>query len=245
MSELGQLSLTLAAAGVIAVAGFVMGLAGFGIGLVALALLPFLISPVTAVVLMTIYGLAFSAVLFVQLRRDVEPSAIANLILGAVAAAPLGVWGLATLPAPLLKRLIGAMLLVAVSLEWAGRYPQRLTGRGWSLGAGVVAGLVGAAVGTGGPPVIAYAATQEWSPRTMKANLQAVFTVAQAVNLAGYWWAGLLTAEVWQLTATFAVPAALGGIAGVAVFDRVDHARFRQVVFTLLFLSGLALLLRG
>ena len=36
---------------VIAAASFVMGLAGFGIGLVALAFLPFLMSPVTAVVL--------------------------------------------------------------------------------------------------------------------------------------------------------------------------------------------------
>lgn len=235
----------LAGAVVIAVASFVMGLAGFGIGLVSLAFLPFLMSPVTAVVLMTVYALAFSVVMFVQLRRDVAPAVLIDLIAGSVVGTPLGVWVLATLPVPVLNRLIGAMLIVAVLLEWAGRYPEHLAGRRWGLGAGALAGLIGAAVGTPGPPVIVYAATQRWSPRTMKANLQAFFIANQAVTLAGYWWAGLLTSEVWRLTAAFAVPAALGVVAGVLLFNRVDHVRFRRVVFALLFFSGLTLLLTG
>jgi hypothetical membrane protein len=31
----------------------------------------------------------------------------------------------------------------------------------------------------------------------------------------------------------------------IVVLDRVDHVRFRKIVFALLFVSGLALLLRG
>jgi uncharacterized membrane protein YfcA len=234
-----------AAAGIIAVASFVMGLTGFGIGLVSLAVLPFLMSPVTAVVLMTIYSLVFALVLFVQLRRDVAPAAIAELMVGTVIGAPLGVWGLATLPIPVLNRLIGAMLIVAVLLEWVGRYPRDLSGRGWGVGAGALAGAFGGAVGLPGPPVLAYAVARSWNPRTLKANLQAFFIVNQGVILSGYWWAGLLTAEVWRLTAAFAVPAVLGVLAGVALFNRVDHVRFRRIVFALLFVSGLALLIGG
>lgn len=130
-------------------------------------------------------------------------------------------------------------------LEWGGRYPQTLAGRRWALGAGVLAGVVGAAVGTPGPPVIVYASTQGWSPRTVKANLQAFFVVNQGVILVGYWWAGLLTAEVWGFTAAFALPAAVGGLAGVALFSRIDAAWFRRIVFALLFVSGLVLLARG
>ena len=157
----------------------------------------------------------------------------------------LGVWGLASLPASLINRLIGALLLIIVVLEWRGRFPARLPGRWWGLGTGALAGVIGGAVGTPAPPVIVYATTQGWTPRTMKANLQAFFVVNQAVILAGYWWAGLLTPDVVRLAVSFAVPAAIGVLAGIALFGRIDAVRFRQIVFALLFLSGLVLLARG
>lgn len=222
-----------------------LGLAGFGNGLVALGLLPLVMSPVAAIVLLTIYTVLATIVIFVPLRTDFDPRGLPALLLGSVAGTPLGVWLLAALPASTLNRLIGAVLLAVVALEWLGVYPERLPGRRWALGAGVGAGLLGAAVGTPGPPVILYMAAQGWPPRTIKANLQAFFLVNQAVIMLGYWWAGLLTVEVWRYAAVFLVPAVLGLLAGVALFARVDHARFRRIVFALLFASGLLLVVRG
>lgn len=230
---------------IIAGASFVMGLAGFGIGLVSLAFLPYVMPPATAVVLMTLYAAVFALAIFVPVRRDFTPARLADLVVGTIAGTPLGVWALASLPASALNRLIGLMLLVAVALEWRGLYPERLARRGWGLGAGVLAGVIGGAVGTPGPPVVLYATTQGWSPRTIKANLQAFFVVNQAVILAGYWWAGLLTREVWRFAALFAAPAIVGVAAGVALFNRTDPVRFRRIVFALLFVSGAVLLVRG
>jgi len=234
-----------AAAGVIAAASFVMGLAGFGIALVALAFLPYLMASADAIVLLTIYAAVFSLAMLIQLRRDVEPRALLDLLIGTVAGTPLGVWGLAALPASALNRLIGLMLVVAFVLEARGLYPQTLQGRRWGLGAGVLAGVLGGAVGLPGPPTVLYAATQGWSARAIKANLQAFFVVNQGVILAGYWWAGLLTREIWDLTIGFAVPAIAGGLAGALLFERVDQRCFRQVVFVLILVSGVALLVRG
>ena len=59
-----------AAAGIIAAASFVQGLAGFGIGLVALAFLPYLMTPATAVALMTLLATVFCCLVFFPLRRD-------------------------------------------------------------------------------------------------------------------------------------------------------------------------------
>jgi uncharacterized membrane protein YfcA len=234
----------IAGAVVIAVSCFVMGLAGFGIALVALAFLPFLMPAATAIVLMTLYALVFAVVILVPLRREVTVG-VRELLAGTLLGTPVGVWTLATLSASTLHRLIGLMLVVAVLLEWLGRYPETLRGPWWGLGAGAAAGVVGGAVGTPGPPVILYAAAQRWSPRTMKANLQVFFAVNQAAILAGYWWAGLLTADVLRLALTFAVPALAGVAAGVMLFNRIDAARFRRVVFALLFVSGVVLLVRG
>jgi len=230
---------------VIAAASFVQGLAGFGIGLVSLAFLPFLMEPATAVVLMTIYAAVFAIVIFIPLRRDFTLHGMTELVVGTIIATPAGVWLLAGLPPDVLKRLIGLVLLVIVALEWLGLYPARLRGRGWGFGAGLVAGLIGGAVGTPGPPVILYAAAQDWSPRTVKANIQAFLIVNQALILIGYWWAGLLGREVWRLTALYAVPAVLGLAAGMLLFTRLDRVRFRRVVFVVLFVSGLVLLSGG
>jgi len=158
---------------------------------------------------------------------------------------PLGVWILVTVSASTLNRIIGAVLVVVVLLEWAGVYPERLHGRRWAIGAGLFAGLTGAAVGMPGPPVVLYSTTQRWSPRTIKANLQVFFFVNQVVILAGYWWAGVLTREVWRLSASFALPAAAGTTLGILLFKHVNHVRFRQVVFAVLLASGLVLLARG
>ena len=234
-----------AGAVVIAAACFVQGLAGFGIGLVSLAFLPWLMSPQHAVVLITLYAAVFIVAIFVPLRHDFTWDGMVELVVGSVIATAPGVWLLAVLPGDLLKRLIGLVLIGIVALEWLGLYPERLTGRGWGFGAGLAAGLLGGAIGTPGPPVILYAAARGWSARTVKANIQAFLIVNQAVILVGYWWAGLLDREVWRLTWLYAVPAVAGLAAGMLLFNRLDRARFRRVVFAVLFVSGLVLLIRG
>src|SRR4030095_9941113 len=130
------------------------------------------------------------------------------------------------------------------------RYPRgsprgRLKGRRWALGAGLAAGAAGGAVGLPGPPVVLYSTTQGWGRETIKANLQVFFFVNQVVILIGYWWAGLLTRDVWRLTASFVLPAAAGTAVGMVLLHRVDQSRFRRVVFVILFGSGVVLLTRG
>jgi hypothetical protein len=234
----------LASAAVIFGAHVVFGLAGFGVGLVAMAFLPFVMAPATAVVLMTVYAMIFTVVLFVPLRRDFSPRAIGGLLLGSVLGTPAGVWILAVAPADLVNRLIGAMLIVVVAIEFAGRFP-RLTARGWDVGAGVLSGVIGGAVGLPGPPVVVYAATQAWTPRAFKANMQAFFIVNQGVIVFAYWVTGLLTSEVVRLTGLYLLPALVGTVCGMALFDRIDPVKFRRFVFFLLLASGIVLLIRG
>src|ERR1051325_6469145 len=129
----------------------VFGLAGFGVGLVAMAFLPFVMTPATAVVLMTVYAMIFTIVLFVPLRREFAPRAIGALTIGSLLGTLPGVWILAIAPPTLLNRLIGAMLVVVVVIEFAGKFPRRLEGARWGVGAGVLSGLIGGAVGLPGP----------------------------------------------------------------------------------------------
>jgi uncharacterized membrane protein YfcA len=234
-----------AGAGILALASFVFGLAGFGLGLVALSLLPFLMPPTMAVPLISMYSAAFALVMAIPLRRDIVVSHLAVLVGGALVGTPVGVWGLATLPAGWLRRLIGLTLMGVVLIEWRGLYPRKLAGRHWGVSAGVVSGLLGGAVGAPGPPVVLYAAAQGWSPRAMKATLLGFFLANQLITLVGQWWAGLLTTEVAWLALVFASPAVVGVALGMHLFNHVDHARVRHLLFALLFVLGLTLCIRG
>ena len=235
----------IAGAVVVFAAHVVFGVAGFGTGLVAMAFLPFIMTASQAVVLMTVLTIIFAVVLFVPLREDFSARAIVGLTVGSLAGTPAGVYILAVAPPDVVNRLIGLFLIVVVVLDFAGRFPRQLPGRGWGLGAGVLAGLFGGAVGLPGPPVIVYGATQDWSPRAFKANLQAFFIVNQSAILAGYWGAGLVTAEVGRLTLVYLLPALAGTVVGMRLFGLVDPVRFRRIVFALLLVSGTVLLVRG
>jgi uncharacterized protein len=176
-----------------------------------------------------------------QLRRDLMVAPLVTLLSGALVGTPVGVWGLATLPASWLRRLIGFILMGVVLIEWRDLYPRTVSGRYWGVAAGVVSGLLGGAIGTPGPPVILYAAAQGWPPRAMKATLQGFFFANQLVILVSQWWVGLLTPEVAWLALGFAPPAVVGVALGMHLFTAVDHARLRHLVFALLFVLGLTL----
>lgn len=235
----------LAGACIMAVASFVFGLTGFGIGLVALSLLPFIVAPATAVPIITCFGAMFALLMTVQLRREVVMTRLGELILGTLLGTPLGVWGLATLPPGLLKRMIGLILIAIVVIQWRQLYPQQLTGRLWGAAAGILAGVLGGAIGTPGPPVILYVMTQGWSPRAIKGTLQAFFLVNQTVIVVGHWWAGLLTPEVMWLVGIYALPSIIGVTIGIRLFNRIDQAGFRRLIFALLFVLGLLMCARG
>jgi uncharacterized membrane protein YfcA len=79
----------------------------------------------------------------------------------------------------------------------------------------------------------------------MKATLLGFFSANQMLTLVGQWWAGLLTAEVAWLALVFAPPAVVGVAVGMHLFNGVDHARVRHLVFALLFVLGLTLCIRG
>src|SRR5919201_6672683 len=77
------------AAVVMAAACFVLGLAGFGNGLVAMAFLPYFISPVIAIAVLTIYTIALSTAIFIPVRTHVIVSGVVYALIGTVLGTPI------------------------------------------------------------------------------------------------------------------------------------------------------------
>ena len=101
---------------------------------------------------------------------------------------------------------------------------------------------MGGAFGIGGPPVIAYASSQDWEGGRYKAALCSYFTVSNSYRVVLLATAGLITAPVLTLGA-IALPALLlGTYAGVRIFNRLSGDGFRKAVLVTLVLLALSLL---
>jgi uncharacterized membrane protein YfcA len=109
----------------------------------------------------------------------------------------------------------------------------------------VLAGLLGGAYNTSGPPVIVYGDCRRWAPPEFKSNLQAFFAVADGLVVLGHVAAGNLTRVVLTHYA-LALPAILLGLwLGLRLERRVQPAAFRRLALLLLLVLGARLVAVG
>lgn len=234
--------------------GVVHSTAGFGSALVAMPILTLALPATTATPLQNTTGLLLSALIWYRHRarwpwRDSIP-----LILFSFAGIPLGTYALTHVPQRLVLGALGILLIGFAGFEYAtARFGGVAHGQairrdpaciGASL-AGLLAGLLGAAYATNGPPAIAYGTLRRWPRAEFKAALQSLFFVNGIGIVLWQSSRGLLTPEVGWL-ALFAVPGlALGATIGYGVDKRLDPDRFRSIVLALLVVLGAVLVVRA
>jgi uncharacterized membrane protein YfcA len=222
--------------------GFVYGCTGFGFGLVMVPLVATQFDPTLVVPLSHLVGLPLSAVLAVSQRHALRRELLLPLIAGALVATPIGVLLLGQLPVGPMKLFVAAIIAIFAVLQIGGwTYPvdSRRFGPALSVGAG--GGLLGAATGIPGPPVLLFLVNQGESKESFRATLAAFFLLTSIANLVGYGAAGLLDFGILRL-AFGLLPAALVGIViGSLVSRRLSAETFRQAVLVLALLSAIAL----
>ena len=69
--------------------------------------------------------------------------------------------------------------------------------RRWAYPAGFIAGCLGGAYNTAGPPVIVYGSLRQWPKEEFRAVLQAFFFVNAVFTVASHTIARHLTTTVW------------------------------------------------
>ena len=107
-----------------------------------------------------------------------------------------------------------------------------------------IAGILGGAYNTNGPPAVIYGMLKGWPPERFRATLQGYFLPTGLVILLGHGAAGLWTGLVLRLFA-FSLPALFLGVwLGGKVHRRVPEKRYRQVVYASLVIMGGFLVLR-
>ena len=224
-------------------AAFTQSLTGFGSALVSMAVLPGLIGIRTAAPLVALITVTIDGVLLARYRQALNLRAIWRLVAALVLGVPLGILVLRRVEERFVLAILGAVIAgYALYALLSPRLP-RLEHPAWAYGFGFLAGVLGGAYNTSGPPVVIFGNCQRWPPSEFKGNLQGFFLVNDLLVIAGHALSQNLTPLVLR-DYLIVLPALIVGLfIGGRLDRRLDPALFRKVVLVLLVVMGLRLLL--
>jgi len=226
------------------VSGALQAAVGFGFGLVAVALLSLLIDVKDASVILVLGGLSLNVYVFFRLRDHFSFERMIPFIIASIIGVPFGVVLLVEADAELLRQVLGILILMSCFqrvIPHLAKHRWHPVAAGIPLGA--LSGALAGAFGTGGPPAVAYVASQHFDKFRWVVTMQAVLGISAVVRLLTLSAGGVLSANLLGLSACGAVGAVLGARWGLCVLKRIPPLYLQwTITFTLLVL-GLRFLL--
>jgi uncharacterized membrane protein YfcA len=244
MEDAGSFALAIFVLGT-ATAAFVTGLAGFAFGLVAAAIWLYALTPIQTTTLIVLYGLLVQGYAVWKLRRNINVSRLAPLIIGSAIGVPLGILVLRWVEPGTLRTAIGLLLIVfsLYNLVRPALPGAKQAGRLADAGAGFINGLVGGATGLAGIVVVIWSSLRGWSRDEQRAAFQPTGVATFFITLIGLGGIGAINTASLQLFAIGLPALAIGTWAGWKLYGKLDERKFRVAVLVLLLLSGVALVM--
>ena len=218
--------------------------AGFGGALTTMPLVTLLLPLKMAAPMSVIVGTATALYATWLSRKETNWKSALVLILFSFAGIPVGIYALSYLPDHIMKVGLGAFLIL---YSFYSLFIPRLPvyDKNWiAMPIGVIAGALGSAFSTNGPPVVIYGILRNLAPAAFRGTLNAFFTANNIAIIGGLTTSGILTTSTFKLV-LFCIPTMiLGSLVGQYVHKRIPVNIFRVMVFLLLIASG-AMLIKG
>jgi len=218
--------------------------AGFGGGLTAMPLITMVLPLKMAAPMSVMVGTATALYATWLSRKETDWKSALVLIVFSLAGIPVGLYALSYLPDHIMKIGLGAFIILysfySLFIPRLPVYDKR-----WiAAPMGAVAGALGAAFSTNGPPVVMYGMLRNLAPAAFRGTLNAFFTANNIAIIGGLATSGILTLSTVKLV-IFCIPTMiLGSLVGQYVHKRISVKVFRLIVFLLLIASG-AMLIKG
>ena len=227
--------------GVVFLSTFVRSALGFGDALIAMPLLALIVGMRTATPLVALAASTIALTILLRTWRRVDVTAAWRLVVSTIVGIPAGLFFLSVAPESVVKAVLGIVLIGFGLYNLVGPQLPALDDERLSYAFGLVAGVLGGAYNTNGPPVVIYGVLRRWEPDRFRATLQGYFLPTGLIILAGHGLAGLWTTAVLRLY-VYSLPVIVSAVLlGGWVNQRISGERFNQVVYGMLVLVGVLL----
>ena len=222
---------------VVFAATFIRSAFGFGEALVAVPLLALFMPLSVAAPLAVLVSITIAGVVVAQDWREIHFRSAAWLVLSTLLGIPLGLLLLTSSHQRPVKAALGILIIAFSLYSLIGRRPPALQkdSRGWLLGCGFCAGVLGGAYGMNGPPLVIYGSMRRWSAQHFRATLQGYFLPASIVGMGGYWLTGL-----WVPAVTHYYLISLPAMIPAILLGRIANRRMNGEAFLKCVYFGLA-----
>lgn len=217
---------------------------GFGAALVAMPILTALLGLKTATPLFALVGSTANICIVLLSWDRILLKTAWRLFLGTLLGIPFGIMLIQQLPEPIIVGALGILLILFGFARLLNRPLPTLSQSKWGYGIGFIAGILGGAYNTNGPPVVMYGTMRQWPPTTFRATLHGYFLLAGLVillshGLAGLWSEQVLTLYLWS------VPGVLVAV-GIGQYwnQRLPVERFNRILSAMVLLLGVMLVQR-
>jgi uncharacterized membrane protein YfcA len=221
---------------------FVQSSIGFGFALVSMPLLVALLGIQIAAPLVALLALVAELFILIRYREGLNLNVVLQLTIAAVIGVPIGVLALGAVDEQIITALLGIILVAYALYALFSPHLPTLAGSRWAYGFGLVAGMLGGAYNTPGPPVILFGHSRRWPPAEFKGNLQGFFLINSLVVVGTHLLRGNFTGDVRQEFFLALPGLAVGMIAGFLLSNRLNAELFGKIVLVLLIVLGVSLI---
>ncbi|MEM7440515.1 MAG: sulfite exporter TauE/SafE family protein [Pseudomonadota bacterium] len=220
-------------------AGTVRGFAGFGTGMIYLPFASAVLSPVGAILSLTIMDGIGPLPVIPSALRTAPRKPLILLIAGMALFLPIGLMVLTLMAQTTFQWVIGSVTLLAVALLIGGfRFPGAVTAPVW-FGTGAAVGLLGGAVGVPGPPAILVSMASTMGPAAIRAVNMVLLFSYDAIIFPMMWLQGMFSLTPVLIGAIMLVPYLVGLSIGTAIFDPTKEKTYRGVAYAVITFAAL------
>lgn len=227
------------------VAGIVKGATGLGLPLVSLPVLLLFMTPPYAVIILALCTVVTNGWLVWHHREELtsDRSLVASM-LGMAAGCGIGTAFLVSTDADILKKLLGALMIVFVLLRlW---HSEAWLRNGYSRKVGFSIGFAGGAMqgglGAGAPVVALFAHSMDLEKAQYVLTVSALYLAGAIVQVPFLVFLADIPRPAILLSLLAVIPTALGTTVGIRLSKSIDVKSFTKIILALIALSGFAMI---
>jgi uncharacterized membrane protein YfcA len=231
--------------GILFLSTFVRSTFGFGDALIAMPLLAVTVGMQVATPLVALIASTIAITILLRNWREVDVASAWRLVVSSLVGIPVGLVFLQETYEGVVKALL-ALLIISFSL-YSLLKPKlfSLTGDKSAYAFGFLAGILGGAYNTNGPPVVVYGTLRKWPVESFRATLQGYFFFTGLLILLSHALAGLWTPSLLRRYAVSLPVVFLAILLGSRLNRFIPQGKFDRAVHVFLIVIGAMLLINS